>query len=257
MGTPHRVAGGGSIAELLTGHPVILPTADSSVRIAFDALQLLSGDLGGVPDNAAGAKLKALKEAYEGGDADDVLYISKGIHQPRSNPHMQLQLKRGKGTWYTYHLNVTMAEDLIDGLAEDYFHWVGVQFTAEATSVYGNQQASWPLVATMDVKGRHNRRRQSIAPKNVQARIEAIARAEQEERERQEKIENARLAEQARALTRNTISARLQALNYTIQGDKMRSLNKLVDGQSIKVKTLRSKELTVKWERGNVQTVTA
>ena len=38
VGTPHRVAGGGAIAELLTGHPVILPTADSSVRTAFDAL---------------------------------------------------------------------------------------------------------------------------------------------------------------------------------------------------------------------------
>ncbi|WP_434622021.1 LysR family transcriptional regulator [Azospirillum sp. B2RO_4] len=38
VGTPHRAAGGGTIAELLTAHPVILPTADSSVRIAFDAL---------------------------------------------------------------------------------------------------------------------------------------------------------------------------------------------------------------------------
>jgi hypothetical protein len=53
-------------------------------RIAFDALQLLEGNQA-VTDNAAGKKLEQLKEAYEGGNPDDVLYISKGIHQPQTN----------------------------------------------------------------------------------------------------------------------------------------------------------------------------
>ena len=99
-------------------------------RVAFDALQLLAGNLA-VADNAAGRKLEQLKEAYEGGDPDDVLYVSKGIHQPNTNPHMQLRLERGNRS-YTYHLNVSVSDVDIPGLPQDYFHWIGVQFTADS-----------------------------------------------------------------------------------------------------------------------------
>lgn len=38
VGTPSRLRWTGSLADLLRGHPVILPTLDSSVRSGFDAL---------------------------------------------------------------------------------------------------------------------------------------------------------------------------------------------------------------------------
>jgi hypothetical protein len=141
-------------------------------RIAFNALQLLEGNLA-VADNAAGKKLEKLKEAYEASKPDDVLYISKGIHQPDTNPHMQLKLKRGKASWYTFHLNVSVSDVDIPGLPEKYFHWVGTQFAA----VDGTQTACWPLVAAHDTKYQHARRRWSIAPKDVKGTIENIARA--------------------------------------------------------------------------------
>ncbi len=38
VGSPERLHAGGSLADLLAAHPVILPTSDSSVRTGFDAL---------------------------------------------------------------------------------------------------------------------------------------------------------------------------------------------------------------------------
>jgi len=38
VGTPARLEDGGSLAELLGAHPLILPTSESNVRIGFDAL---------------------------------------------------------------------------------------------------------------------------------------------------------------------------------------------------------------------------
>ena len=38
IGTPARLAAGGSLAELLAQHPIILPTVESGVRSGFDAL---------------------------------------------------------------------------------------------------------------------------------------------------------------------------------------------------------------------------
>jgi hypothetical protein len=224
-------------------------------RITFDALQLLAGPMA-VADNAAGRKLEQLKDAYEGHAGGDVLYISKGIHQPNTNPHMQLRLKRGNGVWYTYHLNVHVSDDGIQGLPQCFFHWVGVQFAAEADTVPdGKVQAYWPLVATQDTKYRHPRRRMSIAPKNVQATIEAIARALREEQERQDRIEQARVKEQGRALGRNAIQAKLKALNYTIPGNANAGLNKLYDGESIKILTKNRKEMLVRYNGANVVNV--
>jgi hypothetical protein len=222
-------------------------TFEEHQRIAFNALSLLAGDLA-VAENAAGEKLKALKEAYEGGSKDSVLYISKGIHQPETNPHMQLQLKRGTSS-HTYHLNVTVSDNDIPGLPQSYFHWVGVQFAAEA----GSASACWPLIAMRDTKFKHPRRRMSIAPSEVQPMIEAIARTKREEQERTDRIERARLAESNKAKTRNDIEKQLSAQNWTVPGNKIMGLNKLAAGETIEVTTKRGAKVKVKFEGGKVK----
>jgi hypothetical protein len=218
-------------------------------RIAFNALQLLAGKLD-VADNAAGKKLEQLKEAYESGDAEDVLYISKGIHQPNTNPHMQLKLKRGDKS-YTYHLNVSVSDADIPGLSQGYFHWIGVQFTAEADS--GKVNACWPLAAAHDTKYRHARRRWSIAPKDVQGTIEAIARARREEEDRANRVEQARQTESTRAKARNVITGLLNGQKWTIPGNKTAGMNKLIDGEKIEVKTLKGKTIKIKYEGGQLK----
>jgi hypothetical protein len=218
-------------------------------RVAFNALQLLAGNLA-VADNAAGKKLEELKEAYEGGYQEDVLYISKGIHQPNTNPHMQLKLKRGNKS-YTYHLNVSVSDVDIPGLNQGYFHWIGVQFTADADS--GKVNACWPLAAAHDTKYRRARRRWSIAPKDVQSTIAAIARARQEEQDRADRVEQARLAESNKAKARNVITAQLKSQKWTIPGNKTTGMNKLIDGETIEVTTLRAKKVKVKFVGGQVK----
>lgn len=200
-------------------------------------------------DNAAGKKLEQLKEAYEGGNPDDVLYISKGIHQPQTNPHMQLRLKRGNSS-YTFHLNVSVSDADIPGLPKEYFHWVGVQFTAEASTVHGTVNAYWPLVAARDTKYRHPRRRTSIAPQDIQGMIEAIARATREAQEQANRIEQARLAHSSKDNTRNVITGKLNAQKWTIPGNKTIEMNKLINGETIAVTTQRGKTIKIKFEGG-------
>jgi hypothetical protein len=218
-------------------------------RIAFDALQLLEGDLA-VEDNAAGNKLRQLKEAYEGNDLGDVLYISKGIHQPATNPHMQLQLKRSN-SWYTFHLNVSVSSNLIQGLPEKYFHWVGVQFTAEADTFFGKVNACWPLVAALDAKSQHSRRRLSIAPKDVQHMINAIAVAKQKAQDEANRKEQARLAQQNRDKLRNTIKDLLGKGFYKFSGTK--DLDQLFAGQTINATTKTGKPIKLKFEDGKIK----
>jgi hypothetical protein len=106
-----------------------------------------------------------------------------------------------------------------------------VQFAAEADTVpNGKVYAFWPLVATIDMKNRYNRRRLSIAPGDVESTIEAIERHRQEEEARANRIEQARIAESNKAKNRNLITQQLDAQKWTIQGNKTAGMNKLIDG---------------------------
>jgi hypothetical protein len=143
-------------------------------RIVFQALQQLLGgnmNLGGnLRFTKAGEALEALKEAYDQPSCyDTVLKIKKGIHQPYSNPHIQLLLEHNDEE-YEYHLNVAVSDDRIRGLPEEYFHWVGIQFTA----AIGGVVVCWPLNARPNPKV-HSRRRMSIAPDAVKGVIEKLA----------------------------------------------------------------------------------
>jgi hypothetical protein len=217
-------------------------------RIAFDALQLLAGNLA-VADNAAGQKLKELKDAYEAGDPADVLHISKGIHQPATNPHMQLQLKRGNWS-YKFHLNVSVSSNRIQGLPEEYFHWVGVQFTADADTIpHGKVHACWPLNPVWDMKNRHSRRRLSIAPQDIQDTINAIALAKQKAQDEANRQEQARQAQSKRDQTRNLIKGQLGKQVWTIEGNVNKGLDKLIAGETIAVTTkTRKNQRQIRWK---------
>jgi hypothetical protein len=135
-----------------------------------------------------------------------------------------------------------------------YFHWVGVQFAAEADTVpNGKVYAFWPLVATIDMKNRHNRRRWSIAPGDVQSTIEAIERQRQEEEARANRVEQARIAESNKAQNRNLITKQLDTQKWTIQGNKTAGMNKLIDGETIAVKTKTGKTINIKFDGGMVK----
>jgi hypothetical protein len=88
-----------------------------------------------------------------------------------------------------------------------HFHWVGVQFTAEASTVYGTVNACRPLVAARDMKSLRSRRRLSIAPKDVQDMINAIALANQKAQDEANRKEQARLAQQNRHVPRPSRSS--------------------------------------------------
>ena len=192
-----------------------------------------------------------LKEAYEAGNPEDVLYHLEGDPQPNTNPHMQLQLKRGKLS-YTFHLNVSVSDIAAPGLPKEYFHWVGVQFTAEEHTIDGTVNACWPLVAVLDTKNQPGRRRVSISSKDVAPMIEAIADQKRKDEEAAKQKEQARLAESNKAKTRNEISRHLGKNNWFCEN---RALNKLIEGQTIEATTKNRNKIKVKFEGGTVKQV--
>jgi hypothetical protein len=226
-------------------------------RIAFNALQLLAGNMP-MAQNAAEQKLEQLKEAYEDDDPNDVLWIHKGIHQAATNPHMQLKLERGNRAYGGIHLNVSASEDA-PGLSEEYFHWVGVQFTAD-----GNNQtvrAEWPQgTMARDMKNQHSRRRMSIAPKDVQSTINAIAQRRLAQQQARLAQQQAQLAKQGLNDARKELEGKLDRMNLTIKGAKSgkvknTGLDALLAGHTVDVTTLTGKEKKVKYEGGAVKWV--
>jgi hypothetical protein len=227
-------------------------------RIARNALQLLAGNMPAA-QNPAEEKLEQLKEAYEGNDPDDVLRIQKGIHQIPGNPHIQLKLERGDGRVYGgIHLNVSASEDAT-GLPEEYFHWVGVQFTADANDQ--TLRAVWPLGApTRDMRDLHSRRRMSIAPKDIQSKINAIAQRQAQQLGQQRAQlakQQAQLAQSAKDKARNAerkvLEDKLAGQKLTLKGVKNAGLDNLLAGQTVDVTTKTGKPMKVKYEGGVVK----
>lgn len=149
-------------------------------------------------ENAARRALVLLKDAYTS-NAGGTVYISKGIHQPNSNPHMQLTVDDEP---HLFHLAVS-AETLVDDKAGgEHFHWKGVSFSARIKTADSGfmkeakyDYAEWPENANVTLK-RALRRRNSISPESLLALNEKF----DEEKRRRE-------AESALALKRNRIAA--------------------------------------------------
>jgi hypothetical protein len=135
---------------------------------------------------------------------------------------------------------------------EEYFHWVGVQFTAD-----GNNQtvrAVWPPGnPARDMKDQHSRRRMSIAPKDIQDTINAIALAQQAQLAQQQAEFARKQAQQLKAQTCKVIAEKLKSNFWTIPGNQgavNRGLSDLADGKEIGVTTKRGGSLRVKFEGG-------
>jgi len=137
-------------------------------RIVFNAGKLLAS---WAPESHTGngkKAFKALKDAYDGTNGNrSVMRVAKGIHQPLTNPHMQIRVvstftdadKNERATRYTFHLDVSAREVVgVDGL-DDSFQWDGVQFKYEDANTWYR----WPAAAVRNMKGSTFSRRSSIS----------------------------------------------------------------------------------------------
>jgi hypothetical protein len=151
-------------------------------RIVFEAGKLLP--IGEIPFTVAPNRdgrdaFSRLQAAYHETGSRSVLKVSKGIHQPLTNPHLQLRLETsfggGGGTPIqtavnTFHLDVS-AIDSTD--LDDRFQWKGVQFSV----VVGSKTYSWPESATRQFKQNSLTRRNSISANDLNDHLQAVAAA--------------------------------------------------------------------------------
>jgi hypothetical protein len=183
-------------------------------RIVCAARSLLTGQIEISPADVKKA-FRELQSAYNDPASRSVVKVSKGIHQPTVNPHLQMRLVSSfyQGQTVTevvrlFHLDVS-AVDSPD--MTDRFQWKGVQFSF----VHGNQSFKWPLAATPIIK--KTGRRQSVSEVDLAAHLHGL------------ELERQRLAqEQAKALEKS----RLAGLLGTYGIDKS-NLNKLLNGRSV------------------------
>ena len=114
-----------------------------------------------------------LKSAFTASGSKYVVRVSKGIHQPFTNPHIQLYLQgtyREKGLTYykesgkKFHLNLS-AVDTAE--KSDAFQWKGVQFSY----MYDGMSYNWPLNAVITMKRPAIGRRNSVSAVDLQAFI--------------------------------------------------------------------------------------
>ena len=144
---------------------------------------------------------RALKDAYDGSNKQRaVLRVSKGIHQPETNPHLQLRIvetffnnedKTSTSVNYTFHLDVSATEITSSGLV-DRFQWDGAQFSYEDA----NRWYRWPVLAVPPrAKNSSASRRASISYASLQAHLNDLAEQEKK-RLRQEALDQQKLQAQ-------------------------------------------------------------
>lgn len=185
-------------------HPInddeTVPNLESSMdwaehqRIVFDAMKLMTTWTTAAHAGKGKDAFKALKDCYDGSNKDrSVLYVSKGIHQPEVNPHMQLRVVstffqdgEKRETSYTFHLDVTATEVKgVKGL-DDSFQWEGVRFSYKVL----NNWYGWPVLPAPP-KGKRSTpsRRNSISAVSLKEHIDEQNRLEKE-RLRKEAADN-------------------------------------------------------------------
>lgn len=145
--------------------------------IVFKALALLSSDT--LPEI-----FKPLKSAYNDTVVEGrktKIYVSKGIHQPETNPHLQIETESkpinpkatGAAFIRRYHL-VVSAVDTVQ--MDDRFKWTGVQFSC---SDEHNAVHAYPVgvVPQMKAPATTRSRRNSVSTADLSAHIKALEAA--------------------------------------------------------------------------------
>ncbi|MBX3603435.1 MAG: hypothetical protein KF863_22705 [Rubrivivax sp.] len=153
-------------------------------RIVCDARKLLAGEIEISPSDVKKA-FRELRSAYNDASSRSVVKVSKGIHQPTVNPHLQLRMVTtfGKGAdaqevVRKFHLDVS-AVDTPE--MEGRFRWTGVQFSY----VHSNDQVyKWPVAATPVIVKRQ--RRLSVSSVDLSAHLQKQEQERQQEAARLE-----------------------------------------------------------------------
>lgn len=160
---------------------VEVPNLESSMnleehrRIVLEAKSLFAGNAQ-FPAQGGDAweSLRQLRTIFTT-TSDKVVRISKGIHQPGVDPHLQLSAAVTLGNEtrnVQFHLNLTAEDRDFDKTGDMRFTWKAVQFTA----VSGKVLAAWPANVARRVKEK-NIRRLSISPAEWQKVKDAMEQA--------------------------------------------------------------------------------
>lgn len=184
-------------------------------RIVCEARKLLAGEIEIGPSDVKKA-FRELQSAYNDASSRSVVKVSKGIHQPTVNPHLQLRVvstfRNGQEVTEAvrkFHLDVSAVDTPeMDGR----FRWTPVQFSFKHTN---KQRYQWPLAANPVIRKRE--RRLSVGSVELGAHLQA------QELERQK--EAARLESEA-----EDRKLRGWLAEYGIANS---NLNKLKKGQSV------------------------
>lgn len=184
-------------------------------RIVCEARRLLAGEIEIAPSDVKKA-FRELQAAYNDANARSVVKVSKGIHQPTVNPHLQLRVvstfrngQEVREVVRKFHLDVSAVDEPeMDGR----FRWTGVRFSFKHTN---DQRYTWPVAANPVIRKRE--RRLSVSSVDLAAHMQAL------ELERQQ--EAARLQSEAED---RKLRAWLE--QYGIAAS---NLNKLKRGQSV------------------------
>lgn len=175
------------------------------------------------PRYITGAVRKAFKQLYAAyaTNGASVVRVSKGIHQPRVDPHLQLRTSTQHADspvlHHKFHLNVS-AEPVpdVDGLGTGRFIWKPVQFTMKHVD---NETYRWPRVVTVSRKDPARQRglrvrRLSISTATLQAHMDAL----EEQRLAAEEAARAAAAEAAKQLKVQNFESALEAFTAAHAG---------------------------------------
>ena len=163
-------------------------------RIVCAARSLLVTEIQLAPD-AVKKVFESLKAAFNEQDSKYVVRVSKGIHQPTVNPHIQLYLQgtyRQQGQTFLqdhgkmFHLNLS-AVDTAE--KSDSFQWKGVQFSYKHNGMF----YQWPVNAPITMKSMAVGRRNSVSSVDLQTYIRKLAddKVAAENQLKQDKFETA------------------------------------------------------------------
>lgn len=147
-------------------------------RIVCDARNLVVGqefNFAVQQVNADGKKkFKRLRDAYSRVGGRSVLKVSKGIHQPLADPHLQLKLTTTYGGGQdqqivvdTFHLRVSA---VASAEMEGRFVWTPKQFSVEHNGAY----VRWPEAAVISRKQGGLNRRNSVSAADLADHIQQV-----------------------------------------------------------------------------------